>query len=222
MLFPDAAAKRQTFIARHWLGFYPVCEKAGTVEPVPRSVLLSAMEAAEATTLERDEIKDRRYKGLAAGDQLKVLFAVAQTEPKLASWNAASRLVEWQTRKSRAYLYDARRVFLPAIHLWAAYILRDQRFHADESHDYRAIDDLHQFITEAMALLQWGTRFRLVREKARPTLNCQTVDFWIPRSDWSPPIPRPGWPRDGRLRSVSLGEDWLRRIRSRPPVKKPV
>ena len=191
MLFPDDEAKRRAFIAGLWLGFCPIYERAGAGEPMPRSVLISVMEAAAATAVEREEISDRRYKGLAAGDLLKVLLAIAQTEPKLASWNAAARLLQWQTRKSRAYLYETRRVFLPVIHLWAAYILRDQRLHADESREYRAIDDVQIFIAEAMALLQWGTRFKLGRKKAEPTLNRQKVDFWTPPPDWSPPIARP-------------------------------
>jgi hypothetical protein len=118
MLFPDNEAKRRAFVAGLWLGFYPAYEKSGTGEAVPRSVLLSVMEAAAAGAVERDEIADRRYRGLAAGDQLKVLFALAQTQSKRASWNAATRLVEWQSGKCRAYLYEARGVFLPVIHLW--------------------------------------------------------------------------------------------------------
>ena len=215
MHFPDDAAKRQAYLAKLWSGFYPAYEEAGAGELVPRSVFLSVM-AAVAADVDRDEIADRRYKGLAAGEQLKVLFALAQTEPKRASWNAAARLAEWNSGKSRAYLYDARREFLPVIHLWAAFILRDQRFYGDESRGYTAIDDLHTFIAEAMALLQWGMHFKLPRKKAEPTLALQTVDYWTPPRDWSPPISRPEWPRDGRVRSVSLGEDWVRRIRSRP------
>jgi len=220
MHFPDDAAKRRAYLAKHWSGFYPACEEAGAGELVPRSVLLSVMKAVAATDIDRDEIADRRYKGLAAGEQLKARFTIAQTEPKQASWNAAARVVEWQTRKNRSYLYDARSVFLPVLHLWAAFILRDQRFYEDQSCGYRAIDDLHVFIAEAMALLQWSLHFKLPRKKARPTLTLQTVDFWTPPPDWSPPISRPEWPRDGRLRGATLGEDWMRRIRSKPPRRK--
>ena len=60
-------------------------------EPLPRSVLLSVMKAAATMVIAPDEIADRRYKGLAAGEQLKVVFALAQTEPKRASWTAATR-----------------------------------------------------------------------------------------------------------------------------------
>jgi hypothetical protein len=113
-------------------------------------------------------------------------------------------------------------VFLPVIHLWAAFILRDQRCHADEARGYTAIDDLQMFIVEAMALLQWAAGFKLNRKRAEPTLNPQTVDFWTPPSDWSPSVARLGWPRDGRLQAVSLEEKWVRRTRSQPPRKKPV
>jgi len=222
MHFPEDEAKRRSYIARLWSRFYPIYEKTGAGEPLPRSVLLAVMEAAEATPVERDEIMDRRLKGLAAGELLRVLFTIAQTERKRASWNAAARLAEWNTGKSRAYLYDARREFLPVIHLWAAFILRDKRFYGDESGGYTAIDDLHTFIAEAMALLQWSMHFKLPRNKAEPTLNRQTVDFWTPPPVWSPPIPRPEWPRDGRLSAVSLDKNWMRRTRSKPARRKPV
>src|SRR5262249_12725141 len=129
MHFPDDEAKRRAFIGKLWSGFYPIYETTGAGPPLPRSVLLSIMEAAVSAAVERAEIKDRWCRGMAAGEQLKVLFVIAQTEPERASWNAGTRLVEWQTRKSRAYLYEARRKFLPVIHLWTAFILRDQEFH---------------------------------------------------------------------------------------------
>jgi hypothetical protein len=222
MLFPDDEAARRAFIATLWLGFYPKYERSGLAQSMPRSVLLSAMETAVAMVIQPDQIAARRYKGLAAGEQLKVLFALAQTELKRASWNAAIRLVERQTEKSRSFLYDARRAFLPVIHLWAAFLLRDQRVHADEACGYGEIDDLNMFIAEAMALLQWSTNFRLPRTKSEPTLNPQMVDFWTPSPEWSPPTPRPEWPRDGRLRGICLEKDWVRRTRSKPIKRKPV
>jgi hypothetical protein len=222
MLFPDDEAARRRFIAMLWSGFYPKYEECGLGEPLPRSVLFSVMKAAATMVIAPDEIADRRYKGLVAGEQLKVVFALAQTEPKRASWTAATRLVERQTKKSRAYLYNARSTFLPVIHLWAAFILRDQRCHADGARGYREIDDLYMFISEAMALLQWSTNFRLPRKKAEPTMNRQTVDFWTAPPEWSPPVPRPEWPRDGKLRGIYLEGDWVRRTRSKPIRKKPV
>ena len=219
MHFPDNEAERQTFIARLWSGFYPIYERMEAAEPIPRSVLVSVMEAAVAIPLQCNAVADRRHKGLIAGEQLKVLFAIAQTEPKSASWNTAARLVEWKTGISRSYLYEARSEFQSVVHLWAAFILRDRRFYGDVSRDYSAIDDLHTFIAEAMALLQWGMHFKLPRKKAAPSLHHQIAEFWTPPPDWSPPMPRPNWPRDGRLQGFSLEKEWMRRIRSKPRKK---
>src|SRR5262249_7110555 len=80
--------------------------------------------AAAAHTIDQAEIKARYWEGMLAGEQLKVLTAIAQSQPKRASWNAASGLVEGQIGCSRAVLYRARSQFLPVIHLWAAWILR--------------------------------------------------------------------------------------------------
>jgi len=90
MLFPDDEAARRAFIATLWLGFYPRYAKSRLGELMPQSVPLSVMEAAAGMAIAPDEIAARRYKALAAGEQLKVLFALAQTEPNSASWNAAT------------------------------------------------------------------------------------------------------------------------------------
>ena len=220
MLFPDNEAKRRAHIANIWQNIYPIYEKTAAGPQVPRSVLLSVMEAAAAVRIERSELADRWCKGLIAGELLKVLFAIAQTEPKRASWKAATRLVRHATMKSEAYLYEARRQFLSVIHLWAALILRGKFCHADAYLGYDAADDLHVFIAEAMALLQWGTQFTLDREKATPTLDRGRVDFWIPPPGWIPPTPAPGWPRDGRVPAVMLEPHWVRRIGSEPPTRR--
>ena len=146
---------------------------------------------------------------MIAGEHLKVIFAVAQDDPKFASWSKATRIVGQQIQKSRTYLYDVRGRFSSVIHLWAAWTLRDQKNHADLSRDYSALDDVYVFIAEAMALLQWGTSFKLDRDKAEPVLNRDKIDFWVPPPSWDPPVPKPGWPRDGRVQAVHLPDGLL-------------
>jgi hypothetical protein len=154
MLFPEDEHKRRAYIARLWAGFYPTYEETNLGEPVPRSVLLSIMKATTtADPIDKAEIRARYYDGMSAGEQLKVLIAIAQSQPKRASWSNASKLVERQTGRSRAFLYRARSRFLPVIHLWAAYILRGQQFQGDDARGYTALDDVQVFVTEAMALL---------------------------------------------------------------------
>jgi hypothetical protein len=212
MLFPDDEPKRRAYIARLWAGFYPIFEEAKIGEPVSRPVLLSIMEAIAATAIDKGELRARYYRGMAAGEQLKVVAAIAQSKPEHASWNASSRLVEEQTGRSRAFLYQARSSFLPVIHLWGAYILRGQQCHADGTCDYTALDDLYFLVNEAMALLKWGRCFKLDREKAEPILDRDKVEFWVPPPGWRPPTPKPDWPRDGQIRVPMLSEEWLRRV----------
>jgi hypothetical protein len=220
MLFPDDEAKRRAYIARLWAGFYPIFEEAKIGEPVPRSVLLSIMKATAATPIDKGELRARYHRGMAAGEQLKVVAAIAQSKPEHASWNAASRLVERQTGRSRAFLYRARSSFLPVIHLWGAYILRGQKCHADSTYDYTALDDLYLLVNEALALLKWGRCFKLDREKAQPILDRDKVDFWVPPPGWRPPTPKPDWPRDGRVLVPMLSKEWVDRV-GKKPVKHP-
>jgi hypothetical protein len=212
MHFPDDETKRRGYIARLWAGFYPEYEAAGVGEPLPRPVLLSVMKGAAAASIEISEVKHCRKQALFAGEWLKVLMAVAETHPQHASWNMTERLVERHAKTTRSALYEARRKFFPVIHLWTAFMLRDQRWHDDPSCSYTALDDLNVFITEAMALLQWGTSFKLRRAKAEPVLNRNKVDFWIPPPSWIPPVARPEWPRDGRVRAFQLPKKWTGRV----------
>jgi len=213
MLFPEDEGKRQAYVARLWERFYPTYETDQLGDLVPRPVLLSIMKAAAAVDpINKTEIKARYWQGMLAGEQLKVLAAIAQSLPKRASWNAASKLVSGQTGSSRGVLYGARSTLLPVIHLWAAYILRGQQFAGDPARGYTALDDIGVFVTEAMALLQWGISFKLDRKGAEPALDRSKVDFWVPPPDWSPPAFKAGWPRDGRLAVPRLPEVWLRRV----------
>jgi hypothetical protein len=182
MHFPDDEQKRRGYIARLWAGFYPKYEKAGVGERLPRSVLLSVMKETAATPIETAEVQERHHQALLAGEQFKVLMAIANSDPNRASWNMAARLVERQT-KSRASLYKARRRFMPVIHLWAAFILRECQWHNDAARHFTALDDLNVFITEAMALLQWGTLGCLGTRRNRS---------WIAKRSISGRRPRPG------------------------------
>ena len=49
-----------------------------------------------------DDIPRRWWAGLATGQTLKSFIALANADPKLASWNNASRTVEKVLRQSRA------------------------------------------------------------------------------------------------------------------------
>src|SRR5436853_4629858 len=92
MLFPDHELKRRAVIATLWAGFYPKYEEAG-FEPLPRSVLLSIMQASTAARVEKAEMDRGWYHARIAGEQLKVLAAIAAVDPRRASWKMATRIV---------------------------------------------------------------------------------------------------------------------------------
>src|SRR5262249_32044855 len=104
MHFPDDAAKRQAYLAKLWSGFYPAYEEAGAGELVPRSVFLSVM-AAVAADVDRDEIADRRDKGLGARGQVKGLVAVGPTRPEPTSWDCAAPRRRRERREKLGGLY---------------------------------------------------------------------------------------------------------------------
>ena len=81
MLFPEDQLKRRAYIARLWAGFYPIDEEANLGESVPRPVLLSIMKAAAVDCIDKAEIYARYYDGMVSGEQLKVLIAIAQSQP---------------------------------------------------------------------------------------------------------------------------------------------
>jgi len=94
--------------------------------------------------------------------------------------------------------------------------LRGQQFQGDDARGYTALDDVQVFVTEAMALLQWATAFKLDRMEAQPTLDRSKVDFWVAPPDWLSPTPKAQWPRDGRVRVPTLPAEWLRRVGTKP------
>jgi hypothetical protein len=113
MLFPDDERQRQAYVARLWERFYPVYEEAKLGEPVGRSVLLSIMRTAAAVaSIDKAEIGTRYWEGMLAGEQLKVLAAIAranQTAPPgtpRRSWSQADR------KQPGCSLPGARQVFL--------------------------------------------------------------------------------------------------------------
>ena len=218
MIFPRDSGKRRAYVARVRRGFYPRAYDGG-LRPLSEEELVGWMKDENATPVDCGEIDDRRKKGLLAGDLLKVLFAIAADDPKRATWNTAARLLEHVTGASRALIYQARRDFLPAIHLWAAWQLRDRQIHSDASAAYSAADDVEVFLAEAMAMLQWATTFSPERAKARTVLRRDECDFWTPPPQWNPPIAAANWPRDGRLGAVGLPADLRQRIHKRIPAK---
>ena len=159
----------------------------------------------------------RWWQALATGEMFKVLFALAHTNEKLASWQNATRVAERMaaTAKvagSRSPFYEARRRYLSVAHLWAALCIRERRFSDIPEVGYDGWADFQSFLAEAEILRHWGQTWRPPRAKSEPPLP---IIVWQVPADWSPPERQPGWPDTGRVSALTIDAAYLDDIR--PP-----
>jgi hypothetical protein len=211
MLFPKDEPRRRAYAAKVWNHSIAGITDELRAE-IPQDTLIAQMAARDADAISQDEIRERWRRGLIAGEILKLIFAIAGTDPNKASSNQAVTFVTWNGQFSRAYAYAALRDFRPVIHLWAAWVLRGSMWHADPDRGYQPIDDVNVFLAEAMALLQWAEQFALPRSKAEPFMIRDKHHPWSVPPEWEPPTATSQWPCDGRLRQPALPAQWAARI----------
>lgn len=166
--------------------------------------------ASEAGT-PLDDIEDRWWEGTATGETFKALFALAQTDPTLASWGNATKLAEITAARSRvpgsrSSFYDARSRYASVAHLWGAWCIREGRFHTDLDVGYEYEHDFQFFLAEAEILRRWGQSWRHDRPNSEPPLPGET---WHVPEDWEPPERRPDWPRTGAIPLLTIPDDLL-------------
>lgn len=171
-----------------------------------------------------DNLEKRWWGGLATGELFKVFFTLANTEPALASWNNAAKVIEAVTSRNdvkgmRSSLWAERTRFLPVAHLWAAWSIREGRFFQNSEVGYDGYADLQSFLTEAEILRQWGQSWRPGRAKSNPPLP---DNVWHVPDDWQPPEPQPGWPDTGKIPHLSLPRDLLADLKPAGRPKKSI
>jgi hypothetical protein len=162
-----------------------------------------------------DDLDSRWFEATATGELFKLLFALFNTDPGMASWENAIRLAKPIAARagasgSRAKLQAARARFLCVAHLWGAWCIREGRFESRPNVGYDYWADLQFFLAEAEILREWGQSWRAPRDKARPPLP---PEVWRVPEGWSPPEPEPGWPATGRIPVLTLEPDLLTRLR---------
>lgn len=166
-----------------------------------------------------DDIKQRWWDGLSTGETFKVLFALAHTDPTLASWGNATKVVKAIAKKSKVHgsrssLYDARSRYASVAHLWGAFCIREREFKPYPETGYDYLDDFQYFLAEAEILRWWGQSSRPDRDKAEPRLPEET---WCVPEGWKPPERQDGWPPTGRIHVLTIPADLLARVQLRPP-----
>jgi hypothetical protein len=162
-----------------------------------------------------DDIEDRWWDGTSTGETFKALFALAHTDPALASWGNATKLIEGLAARhrvpgSRSALYDARRRYGSVAHLWGAWSIRERRFQSDPETGYEAWHDLQFFLAESEILRRWGRSWRPDRVNSEPPLP---EEAWHVPDGWAPPERQPGWPQTGGIPALTIPKDLLEGLR---------
>jgi hypothetical protein len=148
-----------------------------------------------------------RLGGVAAGNLLKALVGLISQTPHLASWNHAVHVVEKACQgtgipASRGYLWEAKSRYLPVIHLWCAYCIREAKLVHEPAQGYDINTDFQFFLQEAETIRQFVSQWRQDRDKAEPLLPKE--GYQVPPG-WNPPEHRTGYPSSaGKLYFYSL------------------
>jgi hypothetical protein len=159
------------------------------------------------------DLETRWWGGSATGEMFKTLFALANTDPGLASWSNAIKIAEKTAARcsgSRTSFWDARRTFLSVAHLWAAVSIRERRFAQYPELGYDGYADFQSFLAEAEILRHWGQTWRAPRAKSEPPLP---PDVWCIPENWEPPPRRPGWPKTGRIPYLTISPEFLAELK---------
>lgn len=170
---------------------------------------------ASDSTMRLDDLEERLREATAVGNMVKVLFALANANPSLASWGNAAKVAETIAAKhmvagSRSYLYTARTHFISVAHLWGAWSIRDGRFVSDPDVGYEGWHDFEFFLAEAEMLRWWGQSWRRKGSRSKPPLP---AEVWRMPDDWAPPERRSDWPRSGGIPDLRLPVELLADLR---------
>lgn len=215
MLYPneDDAAKRRAFAAQYLAEPIRRFEAAGGT--LPYGDLLRIVKDGGARL---DDLDERWWDGMVMGELFKVLFALANHNPKLANWEYSARILERHTtiRKvagSRTSIMAAKGRFLTVAHLWGAYSIRGRKFQESVEVQYSYADDVESFFTEAEILRKWGQTWKADAAKAKSPLPAEA---WAMPETWTPAPRKPGWPKTGMIPDIILPPQDLPQPPGRP------
>ena len=162
-----------------------------------------------------DDLESRWFDATATGELFKLLFALFNTAPRLASWGNAIKLAQPIAAKhgasnSRAKLQSARARFLSVAHLWGAWCIRDRRLASQLEVGYDGWHDFQFFLAEAEILRNWGQSWRPPRRKAKTPLP---AEVWHVPDRWVPPESEPSWPPTGKVPVLTVPAELLTQLR---------
>jgi hypothetical protein len=222
MLYPgadDSDRQRAAAFASHYLA-HPIRQFHEAGGTMAQSDLMRIVAEGGGRL---DDLDRRWWEATATGELFKILFALANTDPSLASWDNAIRLAEVTIARhrvtgSRSALWKMRSRFLSVAHLWAVWCLREGRFTPRPEVGYEAWHDFQSFLAEAEILRHWGQSFRQPRAKAQPPLP---AEVWQVPGDWAPPERQPSWPPTGKIATLTVSDDLLVHLKKSGRPRKP-
>lgn len=135
------------------------------------------------------EASEHHRQGLLAGHLFVAHFALYNSDPKLASWNNAikilsDRSVHQGTANSRRVYYGIKMYYATVLHLWGAWVLRGRTLTSHGELNFEAYDDFQFFLFESECLRHWGQTWKPSRKDAKSPL---IDDVWRPPQCWVPP-----------------------------------
>jgi hypothetical protein len=162
-----------------------------------------------------DDLEERWWGGRATGEVFKTLFALANTDPPLASWKHAIQIVEETAKHNkvkggRTKLLQAKDRFLSVAHLWAARAIREGKSLQKPEAGYDASVDFQMFLAEAEILRHWGQTWRQPRTTSEPPLS---PNVWRVPDEWEPPARQPGWPKTGMIPRLTLSKELIAELK---------
>jgi hypothetical protein len=214
MLYPrtdnDDPSKARAFAAR-WLAI-PLSRYHEAGHRLPYEALARIAEGSSATLA---DLHERFWGGTATGELVKTLRALANSDPRCASWNNAVKVFciiakRRSAKGSRTDLLEAKRRFVSVAHLWGAWSIREGQFKLRPDLGYDGYQDFQSFLTEAEIIRRWGQKWRPTRARSSPLFP---ADMWRPPETWIPPTRHSNWPDTGRIPGHRLPGDLLRQLR---------
>jgi hypothetical protein len=203
MLYPneDEGAQRRAFAAHHLAEPIRRFEAAGGV--LPYDDLLRIVKDGGARL---DDLDQRWWGATVMGELFKILFALANHNPELASWEYSTRIVEKCATKAKVYgartsIMEVKRRFLSVAHLWGAYSIRGRTWQERVDVNYSYADDFESFLTEAEFLRRWGQTWKADAPKAKSALP---AEVWAMPENWTPAPRKPGWPSTGMIPDIKV------------------
>ena len=162
-----------------------------------------------------NNLTERALHGRAVGEMFKVMIALSNTRPALASWNNAARIVSHEARKhgapsARSVLWAAKAEFGSVAHLWGALSIRGD-FAADAAEGLTLADDFETFLTESEVVCDWGQTFKASRVNARPPLQ---EEVWRVDPVWLAKHPIRNKAKPGHVPHLTLSDEHLSLLRS--------